>query len=153
MSLRQASARDKSSGAELQAAPEWCINATVTSQDMSHRASGRDERESIRKPVQKGLDHQELLMEKLAKLIRIEPAFDDPDLVRALFERHAPYRTIAEYIPRKPGQAALPYFRGNWAVGGQPLVDGAETILQNQRFIDAARALLVAQGSVPPSSW
>ncbi|MBV8139560.1 MAG: hypothetical protein JO121_28595 [Deltaproteobacteria bacterium] len=80
-------------------------------------------------------------MQKLARLIRIEPAFDDPDLVRALFERHAPYRTIAEYIPRKPDQAAFPYFRGNWAVGGQPLVEGAETILQNHRFIAAARAL------------
>lgn len=80
-------------------------------------------------------------MQKLAKLVRIESAFDDPGLVQALFERHAPYRTIAEYIPRKPEQAALPYFRGNWAVGGQPLVEGAETILQNHRFIDAARAL------------
>jgi hypothetical protein len=79
-------------------------------------------------------------MQKLAKLIRIEPAFDDPDLVRALFERHGPYRTIAEYIPRKAEQAALPYFRGNWAVGGQPLVEGAATILQNHRFIDAAQA-------------
>src|SRR5262245_36652989 len=76
-----------------------------------------------------------------AKLVRIEPAFDDPGLVRALFWRHAPYRTIAEYIPRKPEQAAHPYFRGNWAVGGEPLVDGAETILHNHGFIDAARAL------------
>jgi hypothetical protein len=80
-------------------------------------------------------------MQNLAKLIRIEPVFDDPDLVRALFERHGPYRTIAEYIPRKPEQAAFPYFRGNWAVGGEPLVDGAETILHNHRFIDAAQAL------------
>jgi hypothetical protein len=80
-------------------------------------------------------------MQNLAKLIRIEPAFDYPDLVQALFDRHAPYRTIAEYIPRKPGQPAVPYFRGNWAVGGKPLVDGAETILHNHRFIDAAREL------------
>jgi hypothetical protein len=29
-------------------------------------------------------------MQNLAKLIRIERAFDYPDLVRALFERHAP---------------------------------------------------------------
>ena len=92
-------------------------------------------------------------MQKLAKLIRIEPAFNDPDLVLAQFERHAPDRTIAEYIPRKPQQAALPYFRGNWAVGGQPVVEGAETILQNQRFIDARGRYLVAQGSVRPSSW
>lgn len=80
-------------------------------------------------------------MQNLSKVIRIEPAFDDPHLIRALFERHAPYRTIAEYIPRKPGQPAVPYFRGNWALGGEPLVDGAETILQNRRFIDAAQAL------------
>jgi hypothetical protein len=81
-------------------------------------------------------------MQNLAKLIRIEPAFDHPDLVRVLFERHAPYRTIAEYIPKKPEQPAVPYFRGNWAVAGEPLVDGVETILHNHRFIEAARALL-----------
>jgi hypothetical protein len=49
-------------------------------------------------------------MQNLAKLIRIKPAFDYPDMVRALFERHAPYRTIAEYIPRKPEQPAVPLF-------------------------------------------
>jgi hypothetical protein len=80
-------------------------------------------------------------MQKLAKLIRIEPAFDDPDMVRALFARHAPYRTISEYIPRAPEQAAHPYFRGNWAVGGKPLVEGVDSILHNHRFIDAARVL------------
>jgi hypothetical protein len=85
-----------------------------------------------------------------SKLIRIESAFDDPDSVRALFERHAPYRTIAEYIPRKPENAAFPYFRGNWAVGGEPLVDGAETILHNQRFIAAARALF-GSSSIRPT--
>ena len=80
-------------------------------------------------------------MQNLAKLIRIEPAFDDPESVQALFQRHAPYRTIGEYIPRKREEPAVPYFRGNWAVGGEPLVDGVETILSNHRFIDAARAL------------
>jgi hypothetical protein len=81
------------------------------------------------------------VIQKLVKSIRIEPAFDAPDMVRALFVRHAPYRTIAEYIPRAPEQAAHPYFRGNWAVGGKPLVEGAESILNNHRFINAARAL------------
>ena len=88
-------------------------------------------------------------MQSIARFIRIEPAFDDPDAVRALFERHAPYRTIAEYIPRAPEQAAHPYFRGNWAVGGKPLVEGAEAILRNRRFIDAARALF-ASSSIRP---
>jgi hypothetical protein len=80
-------------------------------------------------------------MQNLGKLIRIESAFDDPDMVRALFARHAPYRTIGEYIPRTPEQAVVPYFRGNWAVGGKPLVEGAEAILHNHLFIDAAHAL------------
>ena len=47
-------------------------------------------------------------MQNIAKLIRIEPAFDDPDAVRELLERHAPYRTIDEYIPATPGQPVLP---------------------------------------------
>ena len=32
-------------------------------------------------------------MLNIVKAIRIEPAFDDPDEVPALFERQAPYRT------------------------------------------------------------
>ena len=80
-------------------------------------------------------------MTNIAKPIRIEPAFDDPDMVRVLFKRNGPYRTIVEYIPQRPDQPVLPYFRGNWAVGGKPLIDGAETILDNHRFLDAARAL------------
>jgi hypothetical protein len=74
------------------------------------------------------------------KLIRIEPAFDDPESVRAMFERYAPYRTMAGYLPIKSmEETALPWFRGNWATNGEPLVAGAEKILHNQRFINAAR--------------
>ena len=79
-------------------------------------------------------------MPNIAKLIRIEPAFDDPELVRAMFERHAPYRTMAGYLPIESREGtSLPWFRGNWAANGEPLVAGAEQILHNQRFIDAAR--------------
>ena len=80
-------------------------------------------------------------MANIAKLIRIEPAFDDPELVRAMFERHAPYRTMAGYLPLESREGtSFPWFRGNWAANGEPLVAGAEKILHNQRFIDAARA-------------
>ena len=76
----------------------------------------------------------------IAKSIRIEPAFDDPKFVRGMFERHAPYRTMAGYLPvGSMWETALPWFRGNWATNGEPLVAGAEKILHNQRFIDAAR--------------
>jgi hypothetical protein len=38
-------------------------------------------------------------------------------------------------------RSVLPWFRGNWALGGKPLVDGAEVILHNKKFLEAARAL------------
>jgi hypothetical protein len=73
--------------------------------------------------------------------IRVEPAFDDARQVRDMFERHAPYRAIAAYAPDGVmDEPVLPWFRGNWALGGKPLVDGAETILHNKRFVDAAIA-------------
>jgi hypothetical protein len=80
-------------------------------------------------------------MQTIAKLIRIGPAVDDPEQVRAMFECHAPYRTMAGYLPIKSREGnSFPWFRGNWAANGEPLVAGAEKILHNQRFIDAARA-------------
>jgi hypothetical protein len=79
--------------------------------------------------------------------IRIEPAFDDREQIRPMFERNAPYRAIAAYAPegvkdetreeaRKP---VLPWFRGDWALDGEPLVEGAEAILHNRSFLEAAR--------------
>ena len=79
-------------------------------------------------------------MQNIAKLIRIEPGFDDPGFVREMFERHAPYRTMAGYLPIKAQASSLPWFRGNWAANGEPLVAGAGKILHNRRFIDAARS-------------
>ena len=81
-------------------------------------------------------------MQDIAKLIRIEPAFDDPESVREMFERHAPYPNMAGYLPtgKTVGNSLLPWFRGNWAANGEPLVAGAEKVLHNRRFVDAARA-------------
>ena len=89
----------------------------------------------------------------IPKPIRIEPAFEDREQIRELFERHAPYRAIAAYAPEgvvdetthpQGGRSVLPWFRGNWALGGKPLVEGAEMILHNKRFVDAARAMFGA---------
>jgi len=90
-------------------------------------------------------------MTLIAKPIRIEPAFDNREQVRAMFERHAPYPALATYLPEDswfPSAASsgaapsiTPMFRGNWAVGGRPLVDGAEVILHNRKFLEAAKAL------------
>ncbi len=87
-------------------------------------------------------------MKLIANAIRIEPAFDDREQIRSMFERNAPYCALAAYAPegikdetreeaRKP---VLPWFRGDWALDGKPLVEGAEAILHNKGFLDAARA-------------
>jgi len=82
------------------------------------------------------------------KPIRIEPAFADREQIRAMFERNAPYRALASYAPQgikdethgESNRPVLPWFRGDWALGGKPLVEGAELILNNKKFIEAARA-------------
>ena len=82
-----------------------------------------------------------------AKPIRIEPAFEDPEQIRAMFARNAPYRALAAYAPEglkdeshaEPRRPVLPWFRGDWALDGKPLVDGAELILHNNKFLEAAR--------------
>jgi hypothetical protein len=86
---------------------------------------------------------------RFAKPIRIEPAFDDREQIRAMFERYAPYRALASYAPEglkdetheEAKRPVLPWFRGDWALGGEPLVEGADPILHNKRFLEAARTV------------
>jgi hypothetical protein len=82
--------------------------------------------------------------------IRIEPAFENREQILSMFERHAPYRAIAAYAPegvvdetkhQEGERPVLPWFRGNWALGGKPLVEGAELILHNKKFLEAAAAI------------
>ncbi len=87
-------------------------------------------------------------MKLIHKPIRIEPAFDDREQIRGMFERYAPYRALAAYAPdgrqdesrERAKRPVLPWFREDWALGGEPLVEGAELILNNKKFIEAARA-------------
>jgi hypothetical protein len=86
---------------------------------------------------------------RTAKPIRIEPAFGDRGFVRTLFDRHSPYHAVGAYLPDgsddttgpRPADAVYPWFRGTWAQGGRPMVEGAEQILCNPHFLAAARAL------------
>jgi hypothetical protein len=55
---------------------------------------------------------------------------------------------MASYLPvsatrgaTTPDGRILPWFRGTWAANGQALVDGAEVILENPRFREAASRL------------
>jgi len=88
-------------------------------------------------------------MKVIPKPIRIEPAFADREQIRAMFRRYAPYRALASYAPegireqrhehaRRPVD---PWFRGDWALAGEPLVEGAELILHNKTFVEAARTV------------
>src|SRR6516162_6393991 len=86
-------------------------------------------------------------MTRVPRTILIKPAFDDREQIRAMFARQAPYRTIATYAPEgindeaseADKQSVPPWFRGDWALSGKPLVEGAEAILHNKHFLDAAR--------------
>jgi hypothetical protein len=79
--------------------------------------------------------------------IRIDKVFDDPLEIRTLVERHGPYRAMTAYLPASPKRPAaaearvLPWFRGTWAMNGQPLVDGAKAILENLHFRRVASQL------------
>ena len=85
--------------------------------------------------------------------IRIDPAFDNPEKIRAMFKENAPYRATAAYAPsgivdetrEQTERRVPPWFRGNWAVGGKPLVEGAERILWNKKFLEAAKACFVSE--------
>jgi hypothetical protein len=87
-------------------------------------------------------------MKCIPKPVRIEPAFADHEQIRAMFEQHAPYRALASYAPEglpdktreETRRPVLPWFRGDWALAGKPLVEGAHLILHNQRFLEAAKA-------------
>jgi hypothetical protein len=82
--------------------------------------------------------------------LRIEPALDEREQIREMFARPASYRAVAAYAPeglvdetQEAGErSVLPWFRGNWAAAGQPLVEGAAAILHNRRFLEAAQAMV-----------
>ena len=90
-------------------------------------------------------------MKAMPKPVRIEPAFADREQIRAMFERYAPYRALAAYAPlgvedetHDAKRPVLPWFRGDWALGGEPLVEGGELILHNKKFLEAARTVFGA---------
>jgi hypothetical protein len=96
-------------------------------------------------------------MTAITRPLRIAPAFDDRPAVEALFAEHSPYPAAAQYLPDgsddtgepKPPDAVWPWFRATWALGGEPRVAGAEVILENPRFLAAARQMFPDARVVP----
>jgi len=86
----------------------------------------------------------------------LDRAFEDPAAVRRLIPRHAPYWPTLRYVAndaemRSFGRDStprpkhvMPWFRGDWAYDG-PLVEGAEAILTNPAFAEAAREVFAAE--------
>lgn len=89
--------------------------------------------------------------------IRISSAFDDPERIVSLVRQHGPYSSVASYLPpaaavgpaNVPPGSTAPWFRGNWAVDGRPLVEGASAILENPRFAAAAAELFGVETVIP----
>ncbi|MEM9175499.1 MAG: hypothetical protein AAGC67_09715 [Myxococcota bacterium] len=85
--------------------------------------------------------------------ILIDRAYDDPDAIRALVRKGGPYWPTIRYVASPTELAAyggeperlkvVPWFRADWAYG-EVDVPGAETILHNAAFVEAARRLFDA---------
>ena len=84
----------------------------------------------------------------------IDRAYADPEAIRALVRRGGPYWPTIRYVANATELAAyggkpeklsvVPWFRGDWAYGKVD-VEGAEAILHNPAFVDAAHALFDAE--------
>ena len=82
----------------------------------------------------------------------LDPVFEDPEFLRALVEREAPYAPVQRYFQNEaqsqasgaPGGIIAPNFRGDWAYD-EPRVEGAATLLHHPGFIDAARRIFDAE--------
>ena len=88
----------------------------------------------------------------MMRSVRVQPAYDDPDSVRAVIESAGPYWPLARYAANDAEREAVgagedqsgfvpPWFRQDFALDGRTLVAGAKPILENPHFIDAARAV------------
>ena len=96
--------------------------------------------------------------------IIIDRVLPDPDLVRELLIRGAPYWTVQRYVKNLSEMASLsdagkrgrkgrpmfiaPWFRGDWAYD-EPLVEGIEVFLEHEGFRHAAQKMFETALIVP----
>jgi len=97
--------------------------------------------------------------------VLIDPVVDDPDTIRAMARANGPYFMPARYLVRSTaaadasgGEATTekvpagligPTFRGDWAFGGDVLVDGAEPLLHHPAFLAATAEMCGTEVIVP----
>ena len=98
--------------------------------------------------------------------VLLDPVLDDPESTRDMAQRNGPYFMPARYLVSDasaesagdnskqrtvevPDYLIGPTWRGDWAVGARPLVDGVDRILEHQGFAEAARTICDAEVVVP----
>ncbi len=97
--------------------------------------------------------------------VLIDPVVDDPGAIRAMARANGPYFMPARYLVRSSAAAAAaddeaaddkvpagligPTFRGDWAFGGDVLVDGADALLHHPGFLAATAEMCGTDVIVP----
>ena len=95
--------------------------------------------------------------------IRLQPAYADPAAVVAAIRGAAPYWPLARYAANDAERVATgadadtrsfvpPWFRMDFALGGEVLVEGAEVILDNPAFAAAADEVFGGGNVVVPDT-
>jgi hypothetical protein len=76
----------------------------------------------------------------------LDPAFADPDQVIGMVHKGAPYQLIsAAHGGALAMTQQMPWFRAFWAETGKPLVEGADEVLHNPRFVEASKKAFQAE--------
>lgn len=94
--------------------------------------------------------------------VRIEPAWDDAAAIVRVIRSISELWPIARYAASeeelaatgagKPSTYVPPWFRSDVALEGAVLVPGAEQILHNDRFVEAARTVFGADAAIRPTT-
>ncbi len=97
--------------------------------------------------------------------VRVDHVVDDPAVIRAMARTHGPYFMPARYLINAgaandakggsedvevPAHLIGPVWRGDWAIEGRPLVDGAQELLALEPFVDGARTMFGPDAVIDP---
>ena len=97
--------------------------------------------------------------------VRVDRVVEDPATIRAMARTHGPYFMPARYLinagaandakggsdnTEVPAHLIGPVWRGDWAIEGRPLVDGAQELLTLEPFVSGARQMCGPASVVDP---
>jgi hypothetical protein len=98
----------------------------------------------------------------IPSVVRLQPAYDDPQAVRELIDGAGPFWPLARYAAStaelqalgstKPSNFVPPWFRQDFALLGKEIVVGADEILHNRHFVSAAHGVYGLDAQVRPTT-